>query len=415
MVAAGGDPVAVAGLSRRGFLGRSVGLAAVGVGVGAVAGYSVAQASESSGGTATSDDLGSQVIDFYGPHQAGIETPLSLSANATLVAFDLRAGTDRAALVGLMKVWTDDAARLTAGRPALADPDSTLADVPAGLTITVGYGAGLLRAAGLADQSPDWLGPLPDFPHDSLQARWSGGDLVAQVAAADPVTVSHAVNVLVRDSADIAGVRWAQTGFHRSAATAPPGTGRNLMGQVDGTVNPAPGTADFADVVWNTGDPAWLAGGTGMVVRRIAMDLPVWGSLDQRAKEEAIGRRLADGAPLTGGDEFTAPDYEALDANGFPVIPTNSHIRLARPGQAGERILRRPFNYDEGFAAGKPDAGLVFVAFAADVQAQFVPIQTRVSESDVMNIWLTPIGSAVFALPPGVAPGEYLGQGLLGN
>ena len=33
-------------------------------------------------------------------------------------------------------------------------------------------------------------------------------------------------------------------------------------------------------------------------------------------KEEAIGRRLSDGAPLTGGDEFTAPDFEAVDANG---------------------------------------------------------------------------------------------------
>jgi dye decolorizing peroxidase len=31
-----------------------------------------------------------------------------------------------------------------------------------------------------------------------------------------------------------------------------------------------------------------------------------------------------------------------------------------------------------------------------------------------MNEWITPIGSAVFAVPPGCEPGGWIGQTLLG-
>jgi dye decolorizing peroxidase len=232
------------------------------------------------------------------------------------------------------------------------------------------------------------------------------------------VTVSHAVRVLLRDAEPFATVRWEQSGFHRPSNTAPTGmTGRNLFGQVDGTVNPERGTADFDSVVWVPAgsEPAWLTEGSAMLIRRIAMDVRVWGGLDQRTKEESIGRRLADGAPLTGGTEFTAPDYEAVDDNGFLVIPPTAHMRLAHAQAPQERILRRPYNYDAGSSTdGNPDAGLLFVAYMADPGAQFVPLQQRLAEADVLNVWTTPIGSALFAVPPGFAPGEYVGQALLG-
>jgi dye decolorizing peroxidase len=413
-----------AGVTRRGLLG-ALGLGVGGLAVGAAAGYAAASEAQAppadDAGAAVPGSVpvpGSTVEPFHGAHQAGIET--GMQATATLLALDLRDDVDREALIRLMRLLTDDVERLSEGRPALADPQPELAGVPARLTVTVGYGMGLLDAAGVADQAPDWLvDGLPSFPIDELEDRWSGGDLMLQVAAEDPVTVSHAVRVLLNDAGPFATVRWVQTGFHRPANTAPIGiTGRNLFGQVDGTVNPTPGTEDFADVVWlspSTGTPTWLEGGTGMVVRRIAMDMRVWGGLDTRTKEDSIGRRLSDGAPLTGGTEFTAPDYEAVDENGLLVIPPTAHMRLAHSQSPVERILRRPYNYDDGISAdGTADAGLVFVAFMADPSAQFVPIQERLATSDVLNIWTTPIGSALFAVPRGVQPGEYIGQALLG-
>jgi dye decolorizing peroxidase len=392
-----------------------------GLAVGAAGGYAAASEPEpppdTTGATGSAEALGEQTVPFRGAHQAGIET--SLQSSATFVALDLRDGVDRSALVRMMGLLTDDIERLASGRPALADPTPELAEVPARLTVTIGFGLGLLVAADRADQAPDWLVEgLPEFAIDELADQWSDGDLLLQVAAEDPVTVSHAVRVLLTDADPFATVRWVQSGFHRPANTAPQGiTGRNLMGQVDGTVNPEPGTADFASVVWipDATAPTWLAGGSSVVVRRIAMDLPTWGGMDVTAKEQAIGRRLADGAPLTGGTEFTAPDYEAVDENGFLVIPPTAHMRLAHATTATERILRRPYNYDLGTAPdGSPDAGLVFVAYQADPVAQFVPIQQRLAGADVLNVWTTPIGSALFAVPPGVGEGEYLGQSLLG-
>jgi dye decolorizing peroxidase len=339
-----------------------------------------------------------------------------MQAVATFVALDLRRGVDREALVRLMVLLTDDIDRLSQGRPALADPEPELATVPARLTVTVGFGYGLLRAAGLREQAPSWLADgLPSFQIDKLQDRWSGGDLVLQVAAEDPMTISHALRVLLADADPFASVRWVQHGFHRPAHTSPGGTGRNLMGQLDGTVNPAVGSQDFDSVVWIDQGPPWLTGGCAMLVRRIAMDLRAWGAMDLAGKEESIGRRLSDGAPLTGGTEFSAPDYEATDDNGFSVIAPTAHMRRAHPHSPRERLLRRPFNYDDGIAKdGAPDAGLIFAAYMADPAAQYVPIQRRLAQADVLNVWTTPIGSALFAVPRGLAADEYLGQALLG-
>ncbi|PPH25800.1 peroxidase, partial [Rathayibacter sp. AY1F9] len=59
------------------------------------------------------------------------------------------------------------------------------------------------------------------------------------------------------------------------------------------------------------------------------------------------------------------------------------------------------------------NSGLIFAAFQADVTAQFVPIQKRLDELDLLNEWTTPIGSAVFAIPPGCVEGGYIGDTLL--
>jgi len=183
---------------------------------------------------------------------------------------------------------------------------------------------------------------------------------------------------------------------------------RNLFGQVDGTVNPSPGTEEFERVVWSA--DGWLAGGTSPVIRRIRMHLDTWDELDRPGREQSVGRTLATGAPLTGGAETDEPDLDAKSPGGLPVIPEFAHVRRAR---GPERIYRRSYNYDLPPTAGVSESGMIFTSYQADASAQFVPIQRRVDELDLLNHWTTPIGSVVFAIAPGCAAGGHLGEGLL--
>jgi dye decolorizing peroxidase len=77
-------------------------------------------------------------------------------------------------------------------------------------------------------------------------------------------------------------------------------------------------------------------------------------------------------------------------------------------------MLRRAFSYDDGPTPdGRPDAGLLFAAYRADAATAFVPVQARLAESDIMNLWISHVGSAAFAVPPGCAPGGFVGHQLL--
>ncbi|MDJ0375939.1 Dyp-type peroxidase [Cryobacterium sp. PH31-L1] len=354
---------------------------------------------------------GAQTVPFYGAHQAGIDTvPQS---NATIIALDLAPTTDAATLRRLMKVLTSDAARLSQGEAALADSEPELAVAPARLTVTFGFGPGLVAAAG--GTAPTWLRPLPAFGVDRLDPAWGDGDLLLQIAADDALTVAHATRMLLKDSRSFGTVRWVQTGFRRAPGSVKPGTTmRNLFGQVDGTVNFVPGTPDFERLVWGAADnPGWMLGGTGFVLRRIAMDLDKWDKLDRSGREASVGRALSNGAPLSGTNETDAPDFAAKTAIGFLVIPEFSHLRRARSENPDERILRRGYNYDDAPTGGSvSNSGLLFVSFQANVDAQFVPIQRRIDALDLLNVWITPIGSAVFAIPPGCAAGGYIGDTL---
>ncbi|GLU88044.1 peroxidase [Agromyces sp. NBRC 114283] len=356
---------------------------------------------------------GTGVVPFHGAHQAGIDT--APAAHATLVALDLRDGVDRSQLASMMRLLSDDAARMAQGVNPLADTEPELSFVPANLTITFGFGAEFVRRAGADPAAHAWVRPLPAFKVDQLDPAWNDGDLLLQVCSDDPLTVAHTLRMLLKDARRFATIRWTQRGFRRAYGSEPTGTTmRNLFGQVDGTTNPALGSPELADVVW-VKDASWLAGGTGMVVRRIRMDVDKWDRLDRPGRELAVGRRLSNGAPLTGTAERDTPDWEATTAIGFPEIPEFSHMRRARPETADEVIFRRSYNYDD--TPDDPEAisntGLVFISFQADVDRQFVPIQTRLDELDLLNEWTTPIGSAVFAIPPGCEQGGYVGETLL--
>ena len=393
------------GVSRRSLLtSGAVGVA--GVAVGVAAGSAVARPG--------SVEQAPTTEPFHGRHQAGVAT--APQTHATFIAFDLRDGIDLEALRRLMAIWSDDLERLVAGRPGLADTEPELSERPARLTVTVAVGPGFVRAAG--KDVPAWLEGLPAFDIDRLDDRWNDGDLLLQVCADDELAVRHAVRLLSKEARTFVTVRWVQHGFR--GPTGDERRPRNLMGQVDGTANPAPGELD--DLVWVSErtrsrfgpQPDWLLGGTTMVVRRIAMNLDTWDELDRPAREETIGRRLDDGRPLTGGRLEDDPDLDAVGPNGLEVIGPVAHVRRARTDDRTQRFLRRPYNDDDPPPAGQlTDAGLLFVTVQADVEAQFVPIQRRLDELDLLNEWTSPVGSAVFAVLPGVRPGQVLGAALL--
>lgn len=353
---------------------------------------------------------GDDVVAFRGRHQAGVTTPPP--AHTWFVALDLRDGVDRSGLTRLMTLWTDDIERLTGGRAPLADQERELAAVPASLTVTVGVGPDLFGRTGLDALRPASLAQLPAFDAiDRLEQRWSGGDLLLQIGADDVVTVSHATRVLTRDARSFAEVRWVQRGFGRARGSVPDGTtARNLLGQVDGSANPVGDAREQA--VWSA--EGWLAGGTMLVLRRIRFDRDHWEQIGRADRELVIGRRLDDGAPITGGAEKDAVDLSAVDENGLEVVPSFAHVRQARARDASELMLRRGYSYDDSPAPdGTDDAGLLFAAYVADIERQFLPVQRRLADNDLLNRWTIPVGSAVFAILPGIGDGQILGHQLL--
>jgi dye decolorizing peroxidase len=395
-------------VSRRGFLAGSAAAAAsgaVGIAAGAASASLAAQAD-------LETFAASRQADFYGAHQSGIE--LDIQAVTNMVAFDIKESVTKADMLRWMRLLTDDIARLTAGEPVLADPAPELAIGAARFTAYVGFGPSLFSKLGLESQLPEGFADLPAFDVDQLEERYSGGDVLIHIAADDPVVLAHGTRGLVRDSMPFASVRWVQPGFAHSPGMIPAGlTHRNLMGQVDGTANPELGSSDFDSVVWINEGPEWIKGGTLLVFRRIAMQLDTWDQLGTPSKEEVIGRKLSNGAPLTGERETDVPDLGARHPNGLLVIPEFAHIRRAAPQESGERIFRRPFSYDNGMnARGSMDVGLLWTAYQRDIAKQYLPIQRRLEQLDLLNQWTVPIGSAVFAIPGGVQGSELLAEAL---
>ncbi|MFE7844253.1 iron uptake transporter deferrochelatase/peroxidase subunit [Microbacterium sp. NPDC057407] len=418
------------GVSRRGLFGLALGAGAAGLalgaGGGATAGVAVGRAREA--------DASASAYEFYGAHQAGVVTPVQ--DHLHFAAFDMMPRTNRDDLVSLLQDWTYAAARLTqgldvsasgaVGGPVQAPPDDTgeALGLPAsGLTLTFGFGPTLFELDGedrfgIAAGRPAVLERLPAFLGDDLDPAASNGDLCIQACADDPQVAVHAVRNLSRIAFGRARLRWSQLGFGRtSRTTTTQATPRNLFGFKDGTANILAGDrAGLDEHVWvaASDDPAWMAGGSYLVARKIAMMIETWDRVPLSEQQTIVGRTKAEGAPLSGGDEFAAPDFAAVDTAGTKAIPETSHVRLAHPDQnGGTRILRRGYNFVDGNNdLGRLDAGLFFLSFQRDPQ-QFVRLQRSLS-SDVMNEYLRHVGSGLWAVPPGIAPGSFVGAGLFG-
>jgi deferrochelatase/peroxidase EfeB len=226
----------------------------------------------------------------------------------------------------------------------------------------------------------------------------------------------HAIRNLSRIAFGRARIRWSQLGYGRtSRTTTGAATPRNLFGYKDGTANIlADDTAALDENVWvAAGDePAWMAGGSYLVARKIAMIIETWDRVRLSEQDRIVGRDKGRGAPLSGGDEFTRPDFSATDAAGAPRIYRTSHVHLAHPdNNGGIRILRRGYNFVDGNTdLGRLDAGLFFLSFQRSPE-QFVTLQRALS-TDAMREYIRHVGSGLWAVPPGASPGSYVGAGL---
>ncbi|MFH9752657.1 iron uptake transporter deferrochelatase/peroxidase subunit [Streptomyces griseus] len=424
VAAPGGDGAAPTGVSRRRLLGTAGAAGATGLVLGAgggAAGYAATRPDE----PAALTTVGATEAMFHGKHQPGITTPLQ--ARGHLVAFDLAAGAGRKEAAALLRRWSAVAKELMAGRPAAGGPDGPGHDTgialdagPSSLTVTFGFGRTFFARTGLADRLPAALDPLPAFSADALDAKRSNGDLWAQIGADDALVAFHALRALQKEAAGTARVRWQMNGFNRTpGTTARPMTARNLMGQIDGTGNPKPADEDFDRRVFVPASPGkpqeWMEGGSYAVVRRIRMLLDDWEKLPVERQERVIGRRKADGSPLSGGTETTEMDLDKAGPDGRLVIPDNAHARISSPEKnGGAAMLRRPFSYHDGIAEdGTPDAGLLFICWQADPFRGFVPVQRKLDRGDALSPFLRHEASGVFAVPGGAAEGEYVGQRLL--
>lgn len=374
------------------------------------------------------------IEDFWGTHQAGITT--KQQSHCYFAAFDLT--TDkRDDVIALLRAWTNTAARLTAGQTA--EPMGTDQDVPgpdsadaiglspARLTLTFGFGPGLFvkdgkDRYGLAGLRPDALIDLPRFNGDQLVEEKTGGDLSIQACADDPQVAFHAVRQLARLSYDAADLRWSQTGF--TSRPTDGSTTRNLMGFKDGTQSPP----DVDKAVWVGDDgPAWMRGGSYLVVRRIRMALEHWDRTKVSFQEQTFGRQKYSGAPLGLKGEFEPLGLDRTDADENPIIAENAHVRLGNAAANGAaEILRRGYSYNDGvnFTAERwppwrqgmeYDAGLLFMCYQVDPRTGFVKLFEKMAKFDMLNQFVTHTGGGLFAIPPGVRQGEYVGQRLFGK
>jgi deferrochelatase/peroxidase EfeB len=392
---------------------------AAGVGATLGAGTPVARATEA----AHAGRASGKAVPFYGAHQAGIATPTQ--EHVHFLALDVVSDSS-SDLRALLAALSAAAAQLTAGKPVGAvstgvdppvDTGEALGLEPSRLTVTFGLGPSVFMPGrfGLQARRPGPLVDLPSFASDSLQPGICDGDIAVQACAEDPQVAFHAVHDLIRLASPAAVPRWSLAGFGRTHNTAGQTTPRNIMGFKEGTANiVGQDHAALERFVWagERESPAWMIGGSYMVARRIQILLRNWDSISLEQQEQTFGRHKLSGAPLGEKHEHDPIDLHAT-SNGQPVISPLAHVRLASPAyNHGQRLLRRGYSYSDGINDGAVAGGQLFICFQRDPRRQFIPMQARLALDDLLNEHTEHIGSAIFACPPGAAPGAFVGQRL---
>ncbi|MER5503690.1 MULTISPECIES: Dyp-type peroxidase, partial [unclassified Streptomyces] len=293
---------------------------------------------------------------------------------------------------------------LSPARPSVRDVRRVLSDwwtdhasrpVP-GVTPTVALGPALHRKLGLT--APPRLKDLPSFPHDRLEPRHGGGDVLVQLCGPSAAACDRAAARIAARATGVLVPRWRQPGFLPPRPTGE--TPRNLFGFKDGTQNPT--TDELTRWIWHDD------GSTFLVYRRIHMHTDTFTTLPTTHQEQIIGRHRTTGAPLGAHHEHDPVNLYAKTPQGRYHIPTDAHIRLAHSRlDGGARMLRRGYSYDNN----PHDHGLLFLAYLRD-PALFTRVQERLAADDAMNPFIEHRASAVAHVLPAPPPGKPLGDQL---
>lgn len=420
------------GVSRRSMLlGSGLGMLGIGLAAGA-GGYFYGEKAGHSQGTISSDVMKIQ-YPFRGEHQSGIITPQQQQMH--IAAYDM-ISDDREDLIDLLKSWSLAAERMMAGELVgdmkefkevpPDDTGETMGLGPGALTITFGFGETLFEKDGvdrfgIAKKMPKELkGGIPRMAAEYLVPEHCYGDLVIQACAEDPMIALHAIHDLTRIAFGTASLKWSQLGYGRTSSTSTgQATPRNLFGFKDGTSNikAEDSEKELDEHLWiQPGDTPddWAVGGTYICTRKIKQMMEVWDELVLSEQETIIGRDKIEGAPLSGGKEFTAPNFKKEDAKGQPMIAVDSHVSTVHPNNNnGRRMLRRGYNYMEGNDNfGRLEGGLFFIAFVRNPQTNFIPVLAKMA-GDQLTEYLQHTATSMFVIPPGMKEtDDYIGQAL---
>ena len=401
-------------MSRRLTRGRLLAAGAVGAGV-ALGGVGVERLAAGGDG-----DNAAEPIPFHGERQAGITTPaqdrLHFAAFDVVTTLEVRAArpdapVDRGGRRGCPR-----------GEPVgetgqrLAPPIDTGEAVglsPARLTVTFGFGPTLFDRFGLERSRPAALAELPVFAGDELDPERSGGDIAVQACADDPQVAFHAVRNLARIGRGAVVMRWSQLGFGRTSSTSrAQETPRNLMGFKDGTNNiKLEDSRALAEHVWVAGELR-----SALAARR---------HLHGHAPHPHADRGLGPGEPRRSGADDRPPQGERRSVRPGgrvrPRQPLADARRRAHPPGGAERERRSPHppprllvHRRDGRRARPARRGALLHQLPERPGEPSSSCSGAWRASDALNEYIKHTGSALFACPPGVRPGGYVGETLLG-
>jgi deferrochelatase/peroxidase EfeB len=267
----------------------------------------------------------------------------------------------------------------------------------------VAIGGSWFAKAGVADRRPPGASPMPAFPGDLLQPGLTDSDLLVQVEGDSPAEAAERLSSLVTGLAGVT-VRWRIAGERPGNVVRDGRTlSRNGFEFTEGFGNhdlrDGPGADELTLIRARDGVPGWAVGGTYLALRVIRLSPELWDPEPRPLQERIIGRR-ADGRWLDGTSTIGEPAF-GDDPEGR-TTPLDSHVRRANPRTPGSepKLIRRPWNYDNGvMAGGIRDVGVLFMCYQADLDAGFTTVQRRLA-GQALDSYILTVGGGFYVVPP---------------